>query len=136
MLRADGDQYLVRGCPDAAPAEKPRLDLLDQQRIVAVDQIAGPTADFDGRQRLHAAFPPAGDRHLRRIELTVDERIRVFLPILGLDDVALTRNREAHPPFPNGRGWRIRERYGPGTRRRAAGDDFGVDEVTTAALGL
>src|SRR5438309_6647068 len=135
MLRADRDQDLVRGCPDAAPAEKPRLDLLDQQRIVAVDQIAGPAADFDGRQRLHAAFPPAGDRHLRRIELTVDEWIRVFLPILGLDDVALTRDGEAHPRFPSGRGWRVAERRRPGTRRCAASEDFGVDEMATAALG-
>src|SRR5436190_2106111 len=75
------------------------------------------------------------DRHLRRIELAVDEWIRVFLPILGLDDVALTRDREAHPRFPSGRGWRVGERRRPGTRRCAASEDFGVDEMATAALG-
>ena len=72
---------------------------------------------------------------MRRIELAVDERIRVFLPILGLDDVALTRNRETHPRFPSGHGWRARERRRPGTRRRAASEDFCVDEVAAAALG-
>ena len=49
MLRADGDQDLVRRCPDAAPAENARLDLLDQQHIVAVDEVARPAAHFDCR---------------------------------------------------------------------------------------
>ena len=69
-VRADGYEDFVGRREYAAPRQQPRLDLLDQQRIVAVDQVAGPSAGLRRRHGLETALAPAGNRKLRRIELT------------------------------------------------------------------
>ncbi len=40
MLRPDGDEDFVRSRPDSAPRKQAGLDLLDEQWIVRVDQVA------------------------------------------------------------------------------------------------
>jgi hypothetical protein len=89
VLCPDGHQDLLGRREHPAPFQQARLDLLDQQLIVAIDQVAGPAADLGCRCRLNAAFPPAGNRQLRRIALAIEERIRIALPVPRLGDVAL-----------------------------------------------
>ena len=133
MLCADGDEDFVGRDEHAAAHEQARLDLLDQQRIVAVEEIGRPAAHFCRGRRLQAALAPPRHRQLRRIDLTVDERIRIALPVVRLDDVALRGHGAPVALRP------LRRRRGRtcGCRCRrtcAAGDDLRIDEVAAAAL--
>ena len=69
---------------DAAPGQQPRLDLLDQQRVVAVDHVGRPVADLEHGERHAVAFAPFGGRKQRRVELAVDEGIGRLDPVAVL----------------------------------------------------
>ncbi len=84
VLRAERHDDLVRIGEDAAPGQEPRLDLLDQQRVVAVDHVGRPVADFEHGERHAVAFAPFGGREQRRVELAVDEGVGRLDPVAVL----------------------------------------------------
>ena len=100
VLGAERDDDLVGIGEDAAPRQQPRLDLLDQQRVVAVDHVGRPVADFQHRQRHAVAFAPFGGRKQRRVELAVDERVGVLDPVLVLGRARHVAGRDLAPRLP------------------------------------
>ncbi|CDX16703.1 hypothetical protein MPL3356_220181 [Mesorhizobium plurifarium] len=84
VLRAQRHDDLVRIGEDAAARQEPGLDLLDQQRIVAIHHVGRPVADLQHRQRHAVALAPFGGWKQRRIELAVDERIGGLDPVVVL----------------------------------------------------
>ena len=95
VLRAQRDDDLVGIGEDAAPRQQPRLDLLDQQRVVAVDHVGRPVADFQHGQRHAVAFAPFGGRKQRRVELAVDEGVGRLDPVVVLGRRAACRWRRS-----------------------------------------
>ena len=131
MLRADRDQDLLRCGPHTAPRQHAGMELFDQQRVVAVHAITCPVADRRDAECLARAFAPVGDREQGRVELPVDERVGVLLPIAWFDDVALQRWTELQTADP------IRCRSSDVLDRTAVGDPTDKDvlvDVVTAAL--
>ena len=104
-----------------------------QQRIVGIDAIARPAPHLGGRHRLQAALAPAGDRAPARVDLAVDERIRIALPVGRLDDVALPDHRAGEARAPGD----LAMRCGAGTPRHRGPrrGHLWMDEVAAAAAG-
>ena len=74
--------------------------MLDQQRIVAVDHICRPAADFEHRERHAVAFAPFGGWKQGRVELAVDERIGGLDPVLMLHRERHVARGDAPPRLP------------------------------------
>ena len=91
LLRAVGDQDLIALGPDSARRQQPAVDLIDQRLVVTVYVVARPLAHRARLQRLQRAGAPVTKREQAGIELAVDERIRLLLPVRRLADVALCR---------------------------------------------
>jgi hypothetical protein len=91
LLCTAGDQDLVAFGPDAARGQQAAVDLLDQGLVVAVDVVRGPAPQRATLQRFEHALAPVGGGEQRGVELAVDERVGLLLPVTGLLDVALLR---------------------------------------------
>ena len=86
LLGADRDQDLLGLGPHAAARQHPLVDLFDQQRIVIVEVVHRPAADRRHAHGIAAALPPVLGRKQLRVDLTVEERIVVAMPVAGLVD--------------------------------------------------
>ena len=106
LLGADRDHHLGGRHPDPASRQQAAADLLDEERVVAVDQVLRPALQLGGSERPARALPPLRDRKQRRIELAVEEGVGIALPVRRLDDVALLRRAGDEPPAPVDRGTR------------------------------
>ena len=100
LLYAAGDQNFVALDPDASCGQQAAVDLVDQSAIVAVNVVGRPAPDRLRLQCLHRTGAPVSKREQRTIELTVNKRIGLALPIGRLDDVALGRWLDLQPCAP------------------------------------
>ena len=139
MLRPHRDDDLVDVSPHAAARQHARADLLHQVGVVAQDQVGRPVADVEHRERFHAALAPVGGREQRGVELPVQERIRILLPVGRLDDVALGRGLHAQAARPVGHAPVQRDdvrgaacRLGRRRRADASAQHLRIDEVPAA----
>ena len=80
------------------------MNLVDQSGIVAVKVVGRPAPDRLRLQGLQRTGAPVSKREQRTIELTVNERIGLALPIGRLDDVSLGRRLHLQPRAPVGCG--------------------------------
>src|SRR5690606_9668663 len=130
VLSPKRDDYLVGIGKDAAARKQAGLDLLDQERIVTIDHVRGPVADFQYRQRHSVALAPFGGWKQRRIKLAVDERIGRLDPVLLLDRLWHVRRKDAAARAPVDRFlWRPGRDLAQTCRRS---QNIRIDEVTAS----
>ncbi len=100
MLRPGRQQDVVPLCPDAARRQQPGLDLVDQGVAVLVEMIGCPVGHRPLAQRFQRTLAPFREREQLSVELAIDERIRIALPVARLDDVPLLDEGARHslPP--------------------------------------
>src|SRR5690606_3657628 len=100
MLRTHRDDDLVRIGPYSPARQDLSADLFDQGGIVMSDEIRGPAADVQHRERLDAAFAPFCGREQFLVELAIYEGEWHILPLAGLDNVPQLARMEAQAFVP------------------------------------
>ena len=100
MLGAQGDENLVEIHPDTAFGQHADMQLVEQPSVVGVHAIGEPGLDGAGAVSVTRAFAPLVEWEQRFVELTVDERVGIVLPVAGLGDVDLTTGMKAQASRP------------------------------------
>ena len=106
LLGADRDHHLGGRHPDPASRQQAAADLLDEERVVTVDQVCAQPFSSEAPSARREHSRQSGDRKQRGIELAVEEGVGIALPVRRLDDVALLRRAGDEPPAPVDRGTR------------------------------
>ena len=128
VLRSDRHQDLLGRCPDSPQRQYLVADLLEQRRIVPGEAVLRPVERIASGQHVLAACAPFGGREQASVQLPVDERKLVLLPVRRLGDVALKRRPELHPGGP------VHARAGGRLLRRVAGPPSDHSRVRVVAL--
>ena len=102
LLRADRYNDFIRAGPDAAPGQNVKAQLVDQFRIITIDQIPRPIMDFKHAQRAARAFPPIIRGKEARIKLAIEKRVLISKPFFRLHDITTGRRCHREPPVPRG----------------------------------
>ncbi len=81
ILRADGDEHLVRIGMDAAPRQGARADVIDQPHVVGRRKIARHQDEILARQGAAGAIAPGVEIEQRRVHLAIEERVGIAPPV-------------------------------------------------------
>ena len=131
LLGAHGDQNLVRGCLYAAPWQNFLANLVDQHRVVDIACFAGPLVYITHAQREPVGFTPFLDRVKRLVELSLDKRVGILLPIRWAREGPFSWRATLQPAAPESTLWlRVR---GAGLQIDPAFKNLFVD-IQAAAL--
>jgi hypothetical protein len=84
VLSAERYENLVRCDVNAAVAQKPLLQLLNQMWAVTFSGITRPVPQGLATEGLAAAFPPRVDREQVWVYLIENERVWMFGPVWGV----------------------------------------------------
>ena len=86
VLCAERDEDLLVVRVDAAVAQHPLAQLLDEPRTVALHRVSHPHRHLPAAESLPRALPPGVDGEQVRIELVVDERVGIAHPVQRILD--------------------------------------------------